>query len=291
MNGRYDRNIRLFGEEGQQKLRAAKVVLAGAGGLGSPLAQHLALLGVGQVGVIDDEELDDTNRNRFVGARHDDPVPGSFKVALVARHIREINPDVDVVECMSALVSPESFDLIKKADYVFGCFDGDGPRFILNELCAAYVKPYIDLASDVPDAKSYGGRVCICWDGNGCLHCLHELDNDAVRRYLTSTEAGDRIDAIYGINRTALGRIGPSVAPLNGVIASLAAMEFMVAVTGLRPAVRFLDYKGHLGTVSNRRDQPDSECYYCKCVRGQGAAAEVERYLNMPHLRAPRRAE
>jgi molybdopterin/thiamine biosynthesis adenylyltransferase len=86
---RYHRNVMLFGEEGQRKLRQTKVVIAGVGGLGSPLAQHMALLGVEEVGLIDDEELDDTNRNRFIGARADDPVPGSPKVSLAARLIHE----------------------------------------------------------------------------------------------------------------------------------------------------------------------------------------------------------
>ena len=79
---RYDRNILLFGEAGQQKLRASTVLIAGVGGLGSPLAQHMALLGVRKVILVDAEELDETNRNRFVGARFDDPVPGSLKVSL-----------------------------------------------------------------------------------------------------------------------------------------------------------------------------------------------------------------
>ncbi|MGO4684535.1 HesA/MoeB/ThiF family protein [Hyphomicrobium sp. 2TAF46] len=287
MNDRYHRNILLFGEEGQHRLRQAKVTIAGAGGLGSPVAQHLALLGVGEAGLIDDEDLSESNRNRFVGARHDDPVPGSLKVALVARNIREINPDVNVIECPHALVSPEAFDLIKRSEYVIGCFDDDGPRFILNELCAAYSKHYIDLASDVADGRSYGGRVCVSWDGKGCLHCLGELDPVAVRKYLSSTEEKERKDAIYGIKTAALGQTGPSIAPLNGVIAALGVMELMVAVTGMRPPSRFLDFKGHLGTVNSRRDKPDEGCPYCQ-NRGRGAALDVERYLRIPHLRLPR---
>jgi len=285
---RYHRNILLFGEEGQRRIRGTKVVVAGAGGLGSPLAQHLALLGVGEAALVDDEELDETNRNRFVGARHDDPVPGSLKVALAARLMREINPDVRAVECRAALVSPEAFALVKAADWVFGCFDEDGPRFILNELCAAYAKPYIDLASDVPDDKSYGGRVCVALDGEGCPHCLGLLDEKDVRRYLTPAQEQARIDAIYGIASAALGRTGPSVAPHNGVIAALGATEFMVGVTGLRRPARLLQYRGHVGTVTVVKDPPHPDCYYCSGIRGQGAAADVERYLNMPHLRTPR---
>src|SRR5450432_3045144 len=94
---RYHRSILLFGEEGQRKLRATSVVVAGAGGLGSPLAQHLALLGVRKIVLVDSDELDETSRNRFIGAHHDDAVPGSPKVLLVDRLIKTINPGVESI--------------------------------------------------------------------------------------------------------------------------------------------------------------------------------------------------
>ena len=141
---RYDRNIRFFGKDGQRKLQQTRVALIGVGGLGSPMAQHLALLGVGSVTLVDDQELDETNRNRFIGARNDDPVPGSPKVNLAARLIQEINPDVDAKPIQMGLVSPDAFEAVKSADWVFGCFDEDGPRFVLNELCSAYEKPWLN---------------------------------------------------------------------------------------------------------------------------------------------------
>lgn len=285
---RYDRNICLFGEEGQRKLRRTKVALMGVGGLGSPLAQHMALLGVGQASLVDDEELDETNRNRFVGARHDDPVPGSAKVELAARHIREINPDVAVIPLKCGLVTPEAFAVVKEADWVFGCFDEDGPRFILNELCPAYAKPYIDAASGVPQEGAYGGRVCVAVDGNGCLDCLNQIDRRDVRLYLATEEERAREAAIYGVPLEVLGQTGPSVSPVNGVVASLAATEFMVAVTGMRPPTRLLEYRGHISKVVVSTDQPQPDCYYCKGIRGAGVDADVERYLRMPHLREPR---
>lgn len=153
---RYHRNMLLFGAAGQEKLRNTSVIVVGVGGLGSPLVQHLALLGVKRVTSIDDEELDDTNRNRFVGAKHMDPVPGSPKVTLAHRLIQEINPDVESVALRAGLVSEEAFTAVKAGDWVIGGFDDDGPRFVLNELCAAYKKPYIDMASDVPEPGIYG---------------------------------------------------------------------------------------------------------------------------------------
>lgn len=291
MPDRYHRNVLLFGVEGQRKLRNTSVFVGGTGGLGSPLMQHLALLGVKRITSADHDELDDTNRNRFIGARHDDPVPGSLKVDLVSRMVREINPDVEAFGLDAGLVSEEAFAAVKAADWVFGCFDKDGPRAILNELCAAYEKPYIDLASDVPEGRFYGGHVCVCVDGSGCLDCLGLLDRRAVRRYVETDEQREHENKVYGIDKDALEKKGPSVSPLNGVIASLAAMEFMVAVTGLRASTRLQKYHGWESKVIVNRDSPAPDCFVCTGIRGNGEEADVERYLRIPHLRNVRKVK
>jgi len=96
MTGRFDRQIALFGREGQEKIRAASVAVVGAGGLGSHVVQQLALLGVRDFAVIDSEELSDTNRNRYVTARFDDPVPGTLKTDIAERLIKAFDPEAAV---------------------------------------------------------------------------------------------------------------------------------------------------------------------------------------------------
>jgi molybdopterin-synthase adenylyltransferase len=289
-NARYDRNIRLFGAEGQRKLGETTVAVVGVGGLGSAIVQQFALLGVGKIALIDSEELDDTNRNRFIGARASDPVPGSLKVDLAHRLLQETNPDVTSIPVPYDLVSQEAFAAVKNASWIVGCFDQDGPRAVLNELCAAYTKPLIDLASDVPEPGAYGGRVCIAHDGKGCLSCFDELDSKAVRRYVQSEDEIVLEENIYGITRNALEVKGPSVSTLNGVVASLAATEFMVAVTGMRDPTRLQEYRGWQSKVLVITDPPKPNCYFCKNLRGQGAAAEVERYLTLPKFVSRSRA-
>jgi molybdopterin/thiamine biosynthesis adenylyltransferase len=288
LSERYNRNALLFGAEGQHRLRDTSVVVVGTGGLGSPLIQHLALLGVRRVTAADSDQLDETNRNRFVGAKHDDPVPGSWKVDLVCRLVNEINPDVEAIPLPYGLVSTEVFTAVREADWVFGCFDEDGPRAILNELCAVYEKPYIDLASDVPEPRVYGGRACVSIEGNGCLDCLGLLDRREVRRYIETPEQLAGEDEIYGIPKGALEVKGPSVSPVNGVIASLAALEFMVAVTGLRRPTRLQVYHGRQSKVVVSLDEPRPDCWFCESVRGKPREADVQRYLRMPHLRQNR---
>lgn len=284
---KYARNILLFGKEGQERLLGTTALIVGGGGLGSALAQHLALMGVGHIMIAEFDLLDTTNRNRFIGARATDP-DGSRKIDLIERYIHEINPDIKVTPIPGRLESVEVFDAVRKADWVFGGFDHDGPRSILNELCAAYERPYIDMASDVPDpdGKAYGGHVLVSRNGDGCLHCMGLLDGDAIRKYLTNEADLRREAAVYGIDRPVLGMTGPSVSPINGVIAGLAATEFMVAVTGMRDPARLIHYRGHQSVVTKSRDEPAPHCLVCKGVWGTGDAGNVYRYLNIPHLKA-----
>ena len=95
-NDRFARNIELFGDKGQLLLRNTAVAVVGIGGLGTHVVQQLALLGVGSMALIDDEELDDSNRNRYIGAWHDDPIPGTFKTFVGRRLVRLIDPSIDV---------------------------------------------------------------------------------------------------------------------------------------------------------------------------------------------------
>src|SRR5688572_12399233 len=98
MKERFDRNERFFGKEGQAKIRASGVAITGVGGLGTHVAQQLALLGVGRLVLIDSEELDASNLNRYIGARYDDPIPGSPKVEIGERLIKSIDPNIEVIK-------------------------------------------------------------------------------------------------------------------------------------------------------------------------------------------------
>ncbi len=190
-------------------------------------------------------------------------------------------PLTEVQKVDDSLVSERGFQAVLSADYVFGCLDSEGARLILNELCAAYAKPYLDLASDViPGGRpEYGGRVCIAWDGDGCLSCLGILDLQEARLELSGPEARNDMAEIYGVDRQLLGMSGPSVVSINGVVASLAVTEFMAGVTGLRRPFRLLNCYGHRGKMTTSRDEPESDCYYCKGLRGMGDNAEMQRYI------------
>ena len=284
-NEKYDRNMRFFGREGQGRLASASVAVVGIGGLGTHVVQQLALLGVGQLTLIDDEETDETNHNRYVGLRYDDPVPGTLKVANGERIALTVNPDIEIVSIPEPLASSRAFEGVIDCDYVFGCLDNEGARLILTELCAAYSKPYFDLASDIlVEDNRYGGRVCVAWDGNGCLVCYDELDVVAAREDLMDPHARRDHQDIYGVPRDALGEVGPSVVSINGVVASLGVTEFMLVATQVRDVPRGLStYRAHAGIVSVAGDDPSPDCYYCYGIRGKGPETDVWRYARVTH--------
>ena len=278
-DNRFDRNERLFGKEGQQALRYTRVAIVGVGGLGTHVVQQLALLGIGELTLIDHEELAVSNRNRYIGARHDDPIPGSSKVRLGQRLSEHIDPSINVSIISERFPSSAALKALRDSDYVFGCVDSDGVRFVLNETCLAYERPYFDLASDVPEPDCYGGRVTFVNGDNGCLYCRELLCETEVRQFLSPAEILDNEDAAYGISRSSLDATGPSVVSLNGVVASLGVTEFMAAVTSIRQPNDYLDYRGDRGTVGRRTVKNTPDCYYCNEVKGQGDAAQIERYI------------
>lgn len=280
MNDRFDRQVRFFGRAGQARLAAVRIAVVGVGGLGSHVVQQLALLGAGAIVPIDSQELDLSNRNRLVGAREDDPIPGTCKVDIAKRTAKAIDSSIVVDTVFDSFVSDEGFDAVTGADYVFGCLDSEGARLVLTELCAAYSKPYVDVSSEIipGDPARYGGQVCTAWSGNGCLSCT-VLARERAAMDLVDPEERQRLADVYGIPSDLLSATGPSVVSINGVVASLAVTEFMVGVTGLRVPRLLLTYYGHTGKVTESTDDPQPDCYYCRGIRGRGAEADVQRYV------------
>lgn len=280
---RFDRNERLFGKEGQTRLNGMRIFIAGAGGLGSHVAGQTALLGVGDISLIDREELSPSNRNRYIGAWDTDAIPGTPKVDLAKRHIQLIDPSITVTATNNDIVSEDGLEALKKADVVFGCVDNDGVRFFLNEACLAYSKPLIDLASDVPEPGKFGGHVALITGEHGCLHCLGLLDQTEVRRFLSSEPTLENEAAVYGVDKGSFSETGPSVVSVNGVIASLGVTAFMARATGLKLPYSFLTYRGDLGRVTHKITTSIEDCYYCKLVRDTEDQANLKRYFRQSH--------
>lgn len=284
---RFDRNERLFGKDGQARLRRTRIFIAGAGGLGSHVVQQTSLLGVGAIDVADREELSHSNRNRYIGAWHSNLVPGTPKVEIAQRLARLIDPAIKVTAIADDILSEAGLGVLQRADLVFGCVDNDGVRFFLNEACRAYNKPLIDLASDVPEPGVFGGRMALITGEHGCLHCLGLLDAQEVRRFLSSAGMLANEAAVYGVDAAALSGTGPSVVSVNGAVASLGVTAFMAWATGLTLPYSLLTYRGDRGTVTRQMPSGPKDCYYCHGVHGLGDRADLMRYVRAARNHMP----
>jgi molybdopterin/thiamine biosynthesis adenylyltransferase len=283
-NERFDRQIAIFGVEGQAKIQSAKVVLVGYGGLGTFVLPQLCLLGVKNISVIEHETYSATNRNRYLGFSHQDfdlkTGLGVEKVTVAERVAKSIDPEIIIKLIKDKLESIDAFEAIIAADFVIGCLDSDGARSILNELSIAYGITYIDLASEIFEDGTFGGRIAIVKDGNGCLHCMgNGLDQTEIRRYLATEEQLQNEANVYGVDKkNLLSGSGPSVVDLNGIIASMGVQEFKLLVTDPKISTRYLNYRGHLKAISKVSAVNSETCYSCNLFNVK-EKSNVKRYI------------
>jgi molybdopterin/thiamine biosynthesis adenylyltransferase len=264
---RFDRQLLLFGEAGQRRIADAYVTIVGNGGTGSHVVQQLVFLGVRKFGLIDADHATKSSLNRLIGIRPAAVAAKTPKVVIAERIIREIEPEVEINAVYDTFLSEAGAAELARASVIFGCIDCDGARLLLNEFACAYDLPYFDLATDTDKEGgrvTFGGRLMVRTGGDACVYCMDLLDREAVKRDLTSPERREEEDAMYGVGREGLGDRGPSVVALNGTLASLAVVEFMVFVTGVpRPPKRLLRYDGNLGVVIEPCAPPKGDCPYC----------------------------
>ena len=140
---RYARQIRLpgFGEEGQRRLLCGKVLVVGAGGLGSPALLYLAAAGVGTIGIIDDDVVDLTNLQRQV--IHSTANVGIPKTVSAARAVRALNPDVQVIEHACRITENNAEEIISGYDVVLDGTDNFLTRYTVDAACSRLSVPEI----------------------------------------------------------------------------------------------------------------------------------------------------
>ncbi|HAM41243.1 MAG TPA: molybdenum cofactor biosynthesis protein MoeB [Candidatus Omnitrophica bacterium] len=140
---RYSRHLIIpeIGVEGQEKLVQAKVLLVGAGGLGSPLGLYLAAAGVGRLGIVDFDTVDFTNLQRQIIHRTEDV--GRLKVESAKERINQINPDVQVTTYSTRLTRENILDILKDYDLVIDGTDNFQTRYLVNDASVFQKKPNV----------------------------------------------------------------------------------------------------------------------------------------------------
>ena len=140
---RYSRHLLLpeVGVEGQQKLLDSKVLAIGAGGLGSPALMYLAAAGVGTIGIVDSDVVEDSNLQRQV--IHSTDTVGLLKAESAKEFIRKLNPDVDVVVHATRIDDSNSHEIISEYDVIVDGCDNFETRYVVNDTAVALRKPVV----------------------------------------------------------------------------------------------------------------------------------------------------
>ena len=140
---RYSRHFLLpeVGEDGQRKLLETKVMMIGAGGLGAPAALYLAAAGIGTIGIIDDDIVDESNLQRQVS--HTTDRIGMPKVESAKMAIQAINPDVEVITYQTRLDKDNILDIFRDYDIIFDGTDNFSTRYLINDACVLLGKPNV----------------------------------------------------------------------------------------------------------------------------------------------------
>jgi molybdopterin/thiamine biosynthesis adenylyltransferase len=140
---RYKRQLVLkeIGGEGQQKLKASRVLIVGAGGLGSPLMLYLAAAGIGTIGVIDDDRVSIDNLQRQIA--HETNSIGKFKTRSAADAIERVNPHVEAKLYTTRLVPENAIDIIRAYDIVADGSDNFATRYLVNDACYLAKRPLV----------------------------------------------------------------------------------------------------------------------------------------------------
>ncbi len=164
---RYSRHIIMpqVGPVGQRKLMAAKVLIIGAGGLGSPSALYLALAGVGAIGIADFDVVDLSNLQRQV-LHHNDDV-GRPKTQSAKDTLLSYNPDVNVVIHDGPITSENAMEIIPQYDIVINGADNFTTRYLVNDACYFAGKPLVD-----GSILLFDGQATVFLPGQGCYRCL-----------------------------------------------------------------------------------------------------------------------
>ena len=238
---RYARHLMIpeVGEEGQRKLLAAKVLLVGAGGLGCPAAYYLAAAGVGTLGVLDFDKVDESNLQRQI--LHTVDRVGTSKTESARKSLLALNPDIDVVPIEARLSSANVESIFKDYEIVVDGSDNFPTRYLVNDACVLLKKPNVH-----GSVYRFEGQVTVFHPPAGpCYRCLYPEPPPA-ELAPSCADAG-----VLGV--------------LPGVVGLLEAVETVKLILGAGDSLvgRLLHYDALKAEFRTLRLRRDPACRYC----------------------------
>ncbi len=240
---RYSRQVMLedIGLEGQSKLQQAKVLIVGLGGLGSPASLYLAGAGIGELILVDDDELHVSNLQRQILYRTQD-IPDA-KSEVAKQSLLALNPDIKITAYKQRIDDDSLSKLVKEVDLVLDCTDNMLTRQAINRACVTQKTSLIS-----GSAVGFSGQLMVFEPPftHGCYHCLYPDETEPQRNCRTA------------------GILGPVV----GVIGTLQALEAIKLLSGLPCSLsgKLRLFDGRKQNWSTLRLTPSKTCPVCRGV-------------------------
>ena len=188
----------------KEKVKNARVLVAGAGALGNEVVKNLALFGVGQIYVVDFDQIEISNLTRSVLFREEDAYNHSFKSEIVAKRAMEINPQIKVTPIVGNLFSEVGFGLYNSVDVIIGCLDSRIARYLLNRLAMRAGKTWID-----GSIENMTGVVKVYTPGISCYEC--GLSREEFNNIMLRTGCADVVRMQGNAGRVATTPISASI--------------------------------------------------------------------------------
>ncbi|MCI0688513.1 MAG: adenylyltransferase/sulfurtransferase MoeZ [Sporichthyaceae bacterium] len=258
---RYSRHLIIpdVGMAGQRRLKNAKVLCVGAGGLGSPALMYLAAAGVGTLGIVEFDVVDESNLQRQI--IHGQSDVGRSKAESARDSVKEINPFVDVVLHEVALDSSNALDIFAGYDLIVDGTDNFATRYLVNDACVLLGKPYV-----WGSIYRFDGQASVFWAEHGpCYRCLYpeppppgmvpSCAEGGVLGVLCasvgSIQVNEAIKLLTGVGEPLVGRLMIYDALETSYRELRVRKDPECAVCGKNPTVtELIDYEAFCGTVS-----------------------------------------
>jgi len=223
-----------IGEEGQKKISDARVLVVGCGGLGAPVLYYLTAMGIGQIGLCDNDTVSMSNLNRQVLFTTADI--GAPKAEAADKRIKALNPNLKTTVYQQTMDNELIQSIISGYDIIVDCLDNFETRFVLNDACINENKPFVHAGVE----EYYGQLMTVIPGKSPCLRCLFP----------------------NGISNKSKQRIIGVIGPLPGILGSLQALEVVKYLLDMQTTSDgFITFDGVSGTMEKVKLKLNSKCF------------------------------
>lgn len=258
---RYHRHLIIpeVGSTGQRKLKAAKVLLIGAGGLGSPAALYLAAAGVGTIGLVDFDVVDVSNLQRQI--LHSTSWLGKSKIQSGKARLNDLNPLVNVVGHEEPLTSANAMQIFEQYDIIVNGCDNFPTRYLANDAAVFLNKPLVD-----GSIFRFEGQATVYLPGKGCYRCLYP-DPPPPGAVPSCAEAG-----VLGV--------------LPGFVGVVQAIETVKLILGIGESIngRLLLFDALEMKIREVRIRRDPNCKVCGDKPTVTSLIDYDEFCGVPHF-------